>query len=91
MPPLAILMLHSVLLGGLAAAATNAVWLLTTGHTASIMTTVVITEAVLITASAARELRARKETAALEAAYEMPTLGEDFEPPHRPPANPEKP
>ncbi|MFB6813079.1 hypothetical protein ACFCV8_00830 [Streptomyces sp. NPDC056347] len=91
MPALAIRMLHSALLGGLAAATTNAIWLLTTGHAASPMTTVIVGEVVWITASVAREHRARQETAALEAAYEMPALGENIDPPHRPPATPDQP
>ncbi|MFF4661978.1 hypothetical protein [Streptomyces sp. NPDC001282] len=91
MPPIAILMLHSALLGALAATAINAVWLVTTGHAASPITTLIVGEAVWITASVTRAIRARKQRQALEAAYQMPAFGEGFEPPHRPPVNPDKP
>ncbi|MFJ1695715.1 hypothetical protein ACIOHC_11275 [Streptomyces sp. NPDC088252] len=91
MPPLAINMLHSALLGGLAAAAINAIWIVATGHAASPATTLIVGEAVWIAASATRAIRARKQRQALEAAYQMPSFGEGFQPPHRPSANPEKP
>lgn len=91
MPPIAILMLHSALLGGLAAAAINGIWIVATGHAASPMTTLIVGEAVWIAASTYRALRARQQRQALEVAYQMPAFGDGFEPPHRPPANPDKP
>ncbi|MFB7845487.1 hypothetical protein ACFC34_00425 [Streptomyces sp. NPDC056053] len=90
MPPIAILMLHSALLGALAATAINAVWLVTTGHAASPITTLIVGEAVWIAASTYRALRARQQRKALEAAYQMPAFGDGFEPPHWPPADPDK-
>ncbi|MCX5103438.1 hypothetical protein [Streptomyces sp. NBC_00439] len=92
MRPLAIVMLHSALLGGVTAAAINGIWLVLTGHVASPMTTLVAAEAVCIVGAVTHAASERRQRMALEETYQMPAFEGDFKPPNRPPAdeNPEE-
>lgn len=87
MRPLAIVMLHSALLGGVTAAAINGIWLVLTGHVASLLTTLIAAEAVCIAGAVTHAASERRQRMALEETYQMPAFGGDLKPPNRPPAD----
>ncbi len=71
--------------GAAGAAVANGAWLFTTGHSASLFTMLLLSEAVTTAWGIGQAVRFRRKWLAVLASYNAPALGEGIDIPHRPP------
>lgn len=87
--PLLRLVVESFAAGAAAAAFVNGVWLVATGGTPSLLTTLLLGEAVTTVWSLVQAARFRRKWQKVLASYHLPALGEGIDIPNRPPAGEE--
>jgi hypothetical protein len=88
-PPYLIVALHSCLAGAVAGLAVNAVWFAVTGELPSLLTSLLVTEAVTAVWSIGQAARFYRKWMTVLASYDLPALGEGIDTPGRPPADDE--
>ncbi|KUN02780.1 hypothetical protein AQI95_24890 [Streptomyces yokosukanensis] len=75
---------QSVAAGFAAGLVANALWLTSTGHTPSLLVSLLAADAVTALYGAAQAIRFRRKWQAVLFSYNQPALGEGIEIPHRP-------
>lgn len=86
-PPYLIVAFHSFLAGAAAALIVNAVWFVATGHLPSLLTSLLVTEAVTAVWSIGQAARFYRKWMGVLASYDLPALGEGIDTPGRPPVD----
>lgn len=88
-PPYLIVALHSCLAGAATALVVNAVWFAVTGDVPSLVTLLLVTEAVTAVWSIGQAARFYRKWMTVLASYDLPALGEGIDTPGRPPVDDE--